>query len=90
MRRLSFLWDYDLSEEDVRRILREGTPTERGWLIGRILEYAPWEEIWQYLTPQQIARDLEHVRFRSPRDRELWTYALKRWLGDHGLTNPTQ
>lgn len=84
MRRLSFLWDYDLSEEDVRRILREGTPTERGWLIGRILEYAPWEEIWQYLTPQQIARDMEYVRFRSARDRQLWTYALKRWLGDRG------
>lgn len=84
MRRLSFLWDYDLSEEDVRRILREGTPAERGWLIGRILEYAPWEEIWQYLTPRQIARDLEHIRFRSPRHRELWAYALNRWLHDRG------
>ncbi len=84
MQRLSSLWDYDLSAEDVQRILQEGTPTERGWLIGRILEYAPWEEIWQYLTPHQIARDLEHIRFRSPHDRELWTYALKRWLGDRG------
>ncbi|MCX7854527.1 MAG: hypothetical protein N2556_00860 [Anaerolineae bacterium] len=80
--RLSFLWDYDLSEEDVRRILRQGTPAERAWLIGRILEYAPWEEIWCYLTPQQIARDFESIRFRSPRDRELWEYALQRWLGD--------
>ncbi len=82
-KRLPFLWDYDLTEEDVRRILREGTPAERGWLIGRILEYAPWEEIWRYLTPDQIAQNLENVHFRSPRDRELWTYALKRWLGDH-------
>lgn len=81
-KRLPFLWDYDLSEEDVRRILRQGTPMERAWLISRILEYAPWEEIWRYLTPQQIARELEHIRFRSARDRELWTYALKRWLGD--------
>ena len=79
-RRLSFLWDYDLSEEDVRRILREGTPVERGWLIGRILEYAPWEEIWHYLTPEQIERDFERIRFRSERERELWAYALKRWL----------
>lgn len=83
-RRLSFLWDYDLSQEDVRRILREGTPTERGWLIGRILEHAPWEEIWRYLTPEQIERDFEHLRFRSPRERELWAYALKRWLCDRG------
>lgn len=81
-KRLPFLWDYDLSEEEVRKILREGTPAERAWLIGRILEYAPWEEIWRYLTPRQIARDFDHIRFRSTRDRELWEYALKRWLGD--------
>jgi hypothetical protein len=79
-RRLSFLWDYDLSEEEVRRILIEGTPAERGWIIGRILEYAPWKEIWHYLAPEQIERDFEHLHFRSPRERELWAYALKRWL----------
>ncbi len=81
-KRLSFLWDYDLSEEEGHRMLRQGTPAERAWLIGRILEYAPWEEIWRYLTPRQIAEDFEQIRFRSPREGELWAYALKRWLSD--------
>ena len=79
---MSFLWDYDLSEEDVHRILREGTPVERGWLVTRILEHAPWDEIWHYLTPEQIERDFDQIRFRSEQDRELWAYALRRWL--HG------
>ena len=77
--RLYFLWDYDLSDEEVRHILRNGTPTEKAWIITRILEYAKWEDIWRYLRVTDIRQNFEHLRFRRPQDRELWAYALGRW-----------
>jgi len=77
--RLYFLWDYDLTEQQVRDILRQGNPAERAWLISRILEYAKWEDIWRYLTPADIRRDFELLHFRRPQDRELWAFALDRW-----------
>lgn len=40
-----FIWDYDLTEEDVHRILRSDNEVEKAWLITRILEYAKWEDI---------------------------------------------
>ena len=77
--RLCFFWDYDLSEDDVRRIVRQGAPAERAWVIARILEYCKWDDIWRYLALADIRRDLDRLSFRRPQDRELWAYALDRW-----------
>lgn len=78
-RRPYFFWDYDLTEEQVRDILRSGNDTEKAWVITRILEYARWDDIWRYLTVDDIRQNFERLRFRWPQDRELWAYALKRW-----------
>ena len=77
--RLYFFWDYDLSEEGIRRILRHGNPTEKAWVITRILEYAKWDDIWRYLTVDDIRQNLGQLCFRRPQDRELWAYAVDRW-----------
>lgn len=81
-RRPYFFWDYDLTEEQVRDILRSGNEIEKAWVITRILEYARWEDIWHYLTVDDIRQNFEHLRFRWPQVRDLWAYALKVWAGD--------
>jgi hypothetical protein len=77
--RLYFFWDYDLSERDVRRIVREGNLAEKAWVISRILEYAKWDDIWRWLSLADIRRNFERLSFRRAQDRELWAYALERW-----------
>jgi hypothetical protein len=74
-----FFWDHDISEDQVRHILRHGNPQEKAWVMTRILEYAKWDDIWRYLTIGDIRQHFEHLRFRRPADRELWAYALDRW-----------
>jgi hypothetical protein len=74
-----FLWDYDLTEEQVRAILSGDDEVEKAWLITRILEYARWDDIWRYLTVDDVRENFDRLRFRWPRDRELWDYALERW-----------
>jgi hypothetical protein len=78
--RLYFFWDYDISDDEVRRILRHGSPAEKAWIITRILEYAKWDDIWRYLTVDDIRQNFERLHFRRPQDRELWAYALDRWM----------
>ncbi len=58
----TFLGDYDLTSDDVRRILASGTPVERRWLMERILTQARWEEIWEYLTPLQVRDSLPELK----------------------------
>ena len=77
-----FFWDDDISEEQVRHLIRHGSPLEKAWVISRILEYAKWKDIWHYLTLEDIRQNFERLYFRRPQDRELWAYALKRWA-DH-------
>ncbi len=40
-----FFWDYEITEEEIRRILRDGIPSEKAWIISRVLEYAKWDDI---------------------------------------------
>jgi len=74
-----FFWDYDITEDEIREILRSGNEVEKAWVITRILEYARWEDIWKYLTVEDIRENFDRLQFRWPQDRELWAYALKRW-----------
>lgn len=73
----SFIWDYDMSEGEIREIL-SGPIEKRKWLVARILEHAKFNEVWKYLTPRDIERDLPTLRL-SQKTREHWEYALKRW-----------
>jgi hypothetical protein len=81
MPRASFAWSGDLTEEEIRRILREGDPEERARLIGRIVSEAPFEEIWRYFTPTEIAANWPVVRrYIWPPDlREIWEWGLRVW-----------
>jgi hypothetical protein len=74
-----FFWDYNIHDEEIRRILRSGSPSEKAWVISRIIEYAKWDDIWRYLRTDDIRENFELLHFRRPQDRELWAYALDRW-----------
>ncbi len=73
-----FLWDYDLSEDDVRRILREGSQTDKLWLTGRILTSAHFNDVWKYLTIKDILAIFPKLRMRSD-IKNNWLNAFRAW-----------
>lgn len=77
-RRPYFFWDYDISEEDIKAILKGKDLSRKCWIVTRILEYALWQDIWKYLNVKMIADLLPHLKMR-PREKELWKYAIHRW-----------
>lgn len=77
-KRPPFIWDYDISEEKTRKILKGPECSEKDWLIVRILEHASWKTIWEYLDLAIIKEHLEHLRLK-PWLKSHWRYALKRW-----------
>ncbi len=74
-----FFWDYDLTEEDVREILRGTNQTEKIWVISRILHSARWNDIWKFLTLKDVQNYFDKIQWRTPYLKELWTYALEVW-----------
>jgi hypothetical protein len=78
MKRPYFLWDYDLTEEKTRKILRQGTDSEKCWLMARILEHAHFNDVFQYLTLKNILAYFPRLKMR-PVIREYWQRALLAW-----------
>ncbi len=77
-----FFWDYDLTEEDVREILRGENETEKIWVMSRILQSARWSDIWKFLTLKDVRENFSKIQWRTPYLRELWAHALEVW--SHG------
>jgi hypothetical protein len=83
--RPDFIWDYDLTEEDVRAILRGENEFEKLWVMARILESARWSDIWRYLTLAEIRHYWPQLSRRMRHEvREVWGWALEVWA--HGST----
>jgi len=81
-KRVYFFWDYDLSEEDVREILAGDDEYRKAWVISRILNAAHWDDIWTYVTLDDVRTYFDQLRFRTPHQRELWAHALEVWSRD--------
>lgn len=73
-----FLWDYDLTEEDVRRILRGKNQTEKIWMMSRILASARYEDVWKYVKLRDVVTMFPKLRMR-PEVTQAWVTALTAW-----------
>ena len=73
-----FLWDYDLSENQIRKILHGNNEVEKLWLIARIITHAKFDDIWQYLTLEDIVRVFSKLRLPL-KSKQNWQRALNVW-----------
>lgn len=73
-----FLWDYDLTEDDVRRILSGKNQTDKVWILSRILESAKFEDVWKYTSLSDVRSLMPILKIKKP-IREAWERALFVW-----------
>jgi len=73
-----FLWDYNLTEAQVRDILRGQNEVEKGWLLSRILESARFEDVWKFTTLTEVAQWFPKLKMK-PTIAEAWQRALNVW-----------
>jgi hypothetical protein len=85
--RLPFIWDYDVEEEQFRRLL-SGDLTlgslDRRWAAIRLLEYAPYPDIVRWLGFRELVKGWPEWRggIRSARHRRGLDFLVS-WLLDH-------
>lgn len=73
-----FLWDYDLTETDVYRILKSGNEFDKRWLLGRILSSARFDDVWKYVTLKEVVKEFPYLKLRPP-IYQAWKRALEVW-----------
>jgi hypothetical protein len=81
LQRPYFLWDYDLTEEDVRSILRGNDPEKKAWLVARLLESARYEDVWKYISLTELRAIFTHLQLK-PAVRAAWELALSVWASE--------
>jgi hypothetical protein len=78
-----FNWDAAVTNEEVRRALREGTEDDRLYWLARIMREAQYPDVWHYVS---LRRDVlprwEAVRTRLGRQRAFWEFLIERWRRD--------
>lgn len=79
--KLYFLWDYNLTENKVRKILQGKNEVEKIWLVSRILESAKYEDIWRFLSLSEIKEIFPKLRLKRP-IKQAWNYVLSVWGAD--------
>ena len=51
---LYFFPDCQVTAAELRRILGEGSERERAWAISHLLRYAQWDDIWTYVSKDEV------------------------------------
>lgn len=76
-----FVWDFDLTDADVRAILRGNDDDQKAWLVARLLESARFEDIWGYISLAELRTIFPRLQLK-PRVRAAWEFALSVWAGE--------
>jgi hypothetical protein len=73
---LYFFPEEPVSADELRHLLRQGTKAQRAWAISNLLRYAQWDDIWTYVTRDEV-RELFGDLELSENLRQAWARMLK-------------
>lgn len=73
---LYFFPDREVTHEELRALLRDGTEEQRAWAISHLLRYAQWEDIWTYVSRDEV-REIFPVLDLPDNLRQAWARMLK-------------
>ena len=74
-----FLWDEDTSVAELRAALLGADESERQRLLGKMLREARDSDVWQFVSPAQVAAALPELSRHLGRRRAFWDYLIGRW-----------
>ena len=73
---LYFFPDQKVTNDEVRRILLQGTAEQRAWVISHLLRYAQWDDIWTYVSREEVKEVFPTLELPENL-RQAWARMLK-------------
>lgn len=77
-----FLWDEDISIDELRAKLDGADDWERQRLLGKMLREARDIDVWHFVSPEVVARELPKLGRRLGRRRAFWEFLIDGWRED--------
>lgn len=82
-----FLWDEPMTVAELKKRLAEDSPAEQARLLGKILREARDTDVWNFTTPQEVARRWNDLVKHLGRSRRFWEMLFREWR-EEGLLGP--
>jgi hypothetical protein len=79
-----FLWDEDVSIDELHHALAAPDGPRRDQLLAKMLREARDIDVWEFVRPTEVARVLERLQRRIGRRYAFWRFLIDGWR-DHGL-----
>lgn len=76
-----FLWDYNLTDEEVRAIIGGDDEEQKAWLVARLLESASYEDVWRYISLAELQKLFPKLKLKN-QVRAAWEFAFQIWAAD--------
>jgi|SRR5688572_6058089 hypothetical protein len=77
-----FLWDEDVSIAELRAVLAGPDGFRKDQLFGKMLREARDLDVWEFVTPTDVARALPRLERRVGRRMGFWTFLIEGWRRD--------
>jgi len=81
-RRPYFLWDKNMSINELRAVLAGPTSYDRDRLLGKMLREARDLDVWRFVRPAEVALALDRLRPRIGRRYPFWRFLIDGWRAD--------
>ena len=77
-----FLWDEDVSIDELRATLAGPDGPVRDRLLGKMLREARDLDVWAFVRPAEVARVLDRLARRLGRRHRFWKFLIEGWRAD--------
>lgn len=77
-----FLWDEDTSVDELRAALSGPEGAGRDRLLGKMLREARDIDVWEFVTPTEVAQALPRLGRRLGRRQAFWRFLIEGWRSD--------
>lgn len=77
-----FLWDEDVSVGELRAALSGDDVEQRRRLLGKMLREARDIDVWRFVSPREVARELPVLGRRLGRRARFWAWLIDGWRRD--------
>ncbi len=77
-----FLWDEDVSIDELRAALQGGDAFQHDRLLGKMLREARDVDVWRFVTPREVALQLPRLGRRLGSRRAFWEWLIDGWRQD--------
>jgi hypothetical protein len=81
-RRPYFLWDEDVSIDELRAALHGTDAALRDRLLGKMLREARDSDVWSFVSPNEVAEALPRLARRLGRRAPFWRFLIEGWRTD--------